>query len=84
MDSSWEGEIHSILIFRVFTGSTMKKDIHYLMDEFITRTSLYMRLQFVKLVEAKGYFREANRLKFEMFLRDVDQYYCRTLEENKN
>lgn len=71
MDSSWE-----VKTARYFDenriewkynerGFTLSDGRVYYPDFFI-----YENLQFIKLIEVKGYFREANRLKFEMFLRE--------------
>jgi hypothetical protein len=71
MDSSWEVKTakyfdeQSIEWKYSERGYKLSDGRYYYPDFFI-----YENNQFVKLIEVKGYFREANKLKFEMFLKE--------------
>ena len=71
MDSSWEVKTaqyfdnNNVEWKYNIQGYKLSNGRYYYPDFFI-----YEDLKFVKLIEVKGYFREANRLKFEMFLRE--------------
>ena len=74
MDSSWEVKTaqyfdnNNIEWKYNVQGYKLSNGRYYYPDFFI-----YENSKFTKLVEVKGYFREANRLKFEMFLREYPE-----------
>ena len=74
MDSSWEVKTAQYFDSNNVDwkyserGFTLSDGRVYYPDFFIYEDS-----QFVKLVEVKGYFREANKLKFDMFLREYPE-----------
>jgi hypothetical protein len=74
MDSSWEVKTaeyfdkNGIIWKYSERGFKLSDGRVYYPDFFI-----YENSQFTNLVEVKGYFREANRLKFEMFLREYPE-----------
>jgi hypothetical protein len=74
MDSSWEVktaqylDANNIVWKYNVQGFTLSNGKVYYPDFFI-----YENDQFIKLVEVKGYFREANRIKFEMFLQEYPE-----------
>ena len=74
MDSSWEVKTaqyfddNDILWKYNVQGYILSDGRYYYPDFFI-----YEGTEFVKLIEVKGYFREANKLKFEMFLKEYPE-----------
>ena len=74
MDSSWEVKTAQYLDDNnvVWTysekGFRLSDGRYYYPDFFI-----YENDKFVKLIEVKGYFREANKKKFEMFLKEYPE-----------
>lgn len=74
MDSSWE--VKTAKYFDEFgidwkyneQGYKLSDGRVYYPDFFI-----YKDMQFTKLIEVKGYFREANKLKFELFLQEYPE-----------
>jgi hypothetical protein len=74
MDSSWEVKTaeyfdqNNIDWKYDVQGFKLSNGRYYYPDFFI-----YENSKCTKLVEVKGYFREANRLKFEMFLREYPE-----------
>ncbi len=71
MDSSWEVKVASYLDSKSITWVYNEKSFvlsdgrHYYPDFFV-----YQDGEFEKLIEVKGYFREQNRLKFELFQKE--------------
>lgn len=74
MDSSWEVAVANYLddnnIFWKYNeyGYKLSNGRWYYPDFFI-----YENNNLIKLIEVKGYFREANRLKFEMFISEYPE-----------
>jgi hypothetical protein len=89
MDSGWEVKTAQYFDLQGIhwkyneKGYSLSDGRVYYPDFFI-----YENSKFIKLVEVKGYFREANRLKFEMFLREypniiVELWQKQELKERK-
>lgn len=84
MDSKWEVgaaryfDNNSIVWKYSEYGYTLSDGRVYYPDFFI-----YENDSFVKLVEVKGYFRPANKLKFEMFIREYPHIKIELWEKQK-